>query len=87
MRAVHVNVNDEARKMGVKVIPHFRVPKESVIYRTFAETIAYAEGREELASWTSSGGERWEGGTVTVKARLRGDSVQALLIPIKFRKQ
>jgi hypothetical protein len=73
--------------MGVKVIPHFRVPKKSVIYRTFAETIAYEEGSEELASWTSSGGERWEGGTVLVKARLRGEAMQALLIPIKPRKQ
>lgn len=83
LRAVHVTVNDEANKIGVKVIPRFRVPKRSVIYRVFAETIAYAESTEELASWTSSGGERWEGGTVLVKARLRGNGVQALLVPIK----
>lgn len=87
LRAVHANVNDEANKMGVKVIPRFRVPKESVIYRVFAETMPYAESREELASWTSSAGERWEGGTVLVKARLRDDGVQALLIPVKSRKQ
>jgi hypothetical protein len=86
LRAVHANANDEANKVGVKVIPRFRVPKESIIYRVFAETIPYAENREELESWTSSAGERWEGGTVLVKARLRGDGVQALLIPIKARK-
>jgi hypothetical protein len=87
LRAVHANVNDEAKKMGVKVIPHFRVPKDSVIYKVFTESIPYAENTEELASWTSSGGERWVGGTVLVKARLRDDGVQALLVPIKGRKQ
>lgn len=87
LRAVHANVNDEANKMGIKVIPRFRVPKESVIYRVFNEAIPYAESSEELASWRSSAGERWVGGTVLVKAQLRGDGVQALLIPIKVRKQ
>lgn len=87
LRAVHANVNDEANKAGVRVIPRFRVPRESVIHKVFTERIPYSESTEELSSWTSTAGERWQGGSVLVKARLRGDAVQALLIPTVLRKQ
>jgi hypothetical protein len=81
LRAVHVTPNDAARKMGIKTIPNFRVPPKSVVYRVFHEGIPYAEAIEELSSWSSSEGARWSGGTVLVKAKKFGDSVQALLIP------
>ena len=81
LRAVHVTPNDAARKMGIKTIPNFRVPQKSVVYRVFHEGISYAEAIEELSSWNSSEGARWSGGTVLVKAKKVGDSVQALLIP------
>lgn len=86
LRAVHVSPNDVARKLGMMAIPNFRVPAKSVISRVFHEQLPYAEAVEELSSWTSSGGRRWEAGTVIVKAKNFGDSIQALLIPAKPRK-
>jgi hypothetical protein len=85
LRAVHVTLNEGARKLGIKVIPHFRVPTNSVIHRVFREQLPYAEAIEELSWWSSSDGTRWGGGTVKVKARFWSDSVQVLLIPIESR--
>ena len=82
LRAVHAKPNDIARKVGIKVIPHFRVPPKSVIYRVFHEGLTYAEAVEDLSLWASSSGSRWGAGPVLVKARRFGDSVQALIIPI-----
>jgi hypothetical protein len=82
LRATHVSVNDAARKLGVKVIPKFRVPTASVIHRVFYDGAEYAEAQEELGSWVSSSGCAWEGGTVLVKAKNYGEYVQALLVPI-----
>jgi hypothetical protein len=50
LRAVHVRANQVARKAGIHVIPHFRVPASSVIYRVFHEGLLYAEAVEELSS-------------------------------------
>jgi hypothetical protein len=85
LRAVHVNANDAARKLGIKAIPNFRVPPKSVIHHVFREQLPYAEAIEELSWWTSSGGTRWGAGPVIVRARFRDDSVQALLIPVASR--
>lgn len=82
LRAVHVRPNQAARKASVHVIPHFRVPTGSVIYRVFHEGPLYAEAIEELSSWRSSGGAHWSAGPVTVKVRKSIDGVQALLIPL-----
>lgn len=80
LRAVHVRPNEAARKAGVHVIPHFRVPSGSVIYRVFHEELPYAEAVEELSSWRSSSGKHWSQGVVRVKARKSPDGVLALLI-------
>jgi hypothetical protein len=86
LRAVHARLNDVARKAGIRVIPNFRVPSRSVIYRVFHEGLSYAESREDLSSWRSSSGACWSDGPVLVKAKRFGDSVQALIIPIRGKR-
>jgi len=83
LRAIHAKPNDSARNAGIKVIPNFRVPPKSVIYRVFHEGLTYAETVEDLSLWRSSTGASWGAGPVRVKARRLGDSVQALIIPIR----
>ena len=87
LRAVHVKLNDVARKTGMRIIPNFRVPSNSVIYRVFHEGLTYAESREDLSTWRSSSGACWSGGAVLVKAKRFGDSVQALIIPIRGKRE
>lgn len=70
-------------RKGIKVIPNFRVPPKSIIYRVFHEGLSYAEAVEDLSLWGSSSGTRWSGGPALVKARRVGDSVQALIIPVR----
>ena len=83
LRAVHAKPNDFARKAGIKVIPNFRVPSKSIIYRVFHEGLSYGEAIEDLSLWGSSSGAHWSGGPALVKARRIGDSVQALIIPVR----
>jgi hypothetical protein len=85
LRAVHAKLNDAARKAGIVVIPRFRVPTTSVIYRVFHEGPDYAEALEELSAWRSSGGAQWSAGPVLVKAKKLSESVHALLIPVKYK--
>jgi hypothetical protein len=85
LRAVHAKPNDFARKAGIKVIPNFRVPSKSIIYRVFHEGLSYAEAVEDLSLWGSSSGAHWSGGLALVKARRLSDSVQALIIPIRTK--
>lgn len=86
LRAVHAKLNDAARRAGIRVIPNFRVPSNSVIYRVFHEELGYAESPEDLSAWKSSSGACWSGGPVLVKAKQFGDSVQALIIPIRGKR-
>jgi len=86
LRAVHAKLNDVARKAGIRVIPNFRVPSDSVIYRVFHGGLNYAESQEELSTWRSSSGACWSEGPVLVKAKRFGDSVQALIIPIREKR-
>jgi hypothetical protein len=81
LRAVHAKLNDTARKACIRVIPNFKVPIKSVIYRVFHENLNYAESVEDLSLWRSSSGTCWSSGPVLVKARKFADSVQALIIP------
>jgi hypothetical protein len=87
LRAVHVSPNASARKLGIRAIPNFRVPTGSVVYKAFYDGMPYIEAVEELSLWKSSDGGTWEGGQVLVKAKFCGDSVQALLIPVRSRSR
>ncbi len=82
LRAVHATPNDAAREIEVTVIPNFRIPNESVIYRVFNNDLVYAEAEENLALWESSDGKRLANCQVRVKAKRIGDSVHALIIAI-----
>lgn len=82
LRAVHATPNDAARQVEVTVIPNFRVPSESVIYRVFYSDLIYAEAEENLRLWETSDGKRLPNCRVRVKAKRIGDSVHALIVPI-----
>ncbi len=81
LRAVHATPNEAARQLGISIIPHFRVPSQSVIHGVFYDGQAYAEADENLGMWESSDGTRLPNARVRVKAKRIGDSVHALIIP------
>jgi hypothetical protein len=82
LRAVHAAPNDAARQLAVVLIPNFRVPNESVIYRAFYHDLPYAEAEENLALWSSSDGKRLPNRQVRVKAKRLSGSIHALILPI-----
>jgi hypothetical protein len=82
LRAVYANANDTARAAGLVIIPNFRVPKKSVIYRVFEEGLPCSAAHEDLAWWESSDGTRLPACRVRVQAKRIGDSVHALIVPV-----
>jgi len=81
LRAIHVSPNARAREVGLTMIPNWRVPKSSIIYRVF-EAAQSDEAVEDLAAWESSDGSRLNARRVRVKAKRVGDSVHALVMPV-----
>jgi len=81
LRAAHVHVNQYARDCGITMIPNFRVPRTSIIYRVFHEQLGYAEQTENLNIWSSSNGTTLADRLVLIKAKQIGESVHALVIP------
>lgn len=79
LRAVHTNSNPAAKNLGMMIIPHFRVPVQSVIHRVFASELPFGEGHEDLSHWTSSDGKRLPKRPVRVQAKRIGESVHALI--------
>ncbi|MBA2335594.1 MAG: hypothetical protein H0V90_11755 [Blastocatellia bacterium] len=77
LRLVKVTPNDAARKPRSPLFKNMRVPASSLLHRIFIEQIDYQEGTESLSGWT----ER-SNATIKIKARLTGDGVEALLIPL-----
>jgi hypothetical protein len=80
LRAVYVTVNNAAREVGVRFYKNWRVPRQSVISRVFANG-EYSESAEDLSWWVTSGGSSLDPCPVLVRAKKRWDSVQALLVP------
>ena len=56
LRAVHVTLNEAARETGIRFHKNWRVPRESVISRVFADG-GYSESTEDLNWWAAS--DRW----------------------------
>ena len=81
LRAVHVTVNEEARKINLNIFENMRIPKNSIIHRAFTEKLDYAEAHENLSWWETSDGTRFRKCEVLVKVRCFLDSVDALIIP------
>lgn len=82
LRAVHMNANDAARAKGINMIPNFRVPRESVIFRAFEQGLSSAAALEDLSWWECSDGTRLASQRVRVLAKRVGDSVHALIVPV-----
>jgi len=85
LRIAHVNSSPSATDFARILHPNIRIPKSSIIYKTFMEEISpVVEARESLGTWeTKKGGylpARW----YIVSARKQVDSVQALLTPTKL---
>jgi hypothetical protein len=82
LRVVSSLRNDAARKIGLHIPQHFRIPKSSIITRIFGADIAAAISStaiENLSSWTTSKGNRLQSAKVHVAARKVGDDVAAIL--------
>ena len=82
LRAVHMNANDAARAQGIGMIPNFRVPRKSVIYRAFEGELSSAMAYEDLGWWESSDGTHLAACKVRVQAKRVGESVHALIVPV-----
>ncbi len=82
LRAVYANANDAARAAGLGIIPNFRVPRKSIIYRVFEGGLPCSEAHEDLAWWESTDGTRLRPHRVRVQAKRIGDSVHALIVPV-----
>jgi hypothetical protein len=82
LRAVHVNANAEARRLRIGIIPNFRVPAESIIFRVFYGCSDFGDAEENLSMWTSSNGKCLQNCPVRVRAKRLGDSVHVLVTPL-----
>jgi hypothetical protein len=81
LRAVKITENRVAREKGLRMIANFRVPPNSIIFRSFYRGFAGGEAIENLAWWEASGGTRLQDRTIRVQVKNMGDSVQALVTP------
>jgi hypothetical protein len=81
LRAVHVTINELARKENLTIFENMRVPENSVIHRVFEGETAYAEAVENLSWWESSDGTRLVSREVKVKAKRSWDFVDVLILP------
>jgi hypothetical protein len=82
LRAVKMSVNEDARKVGVELFPHMRVPHNSVISTVFRNGEIQLKRVEDLSWWEASGGFQHPPMRVSVEALKYRDSVLALIVPI-----
>ena len=82
LRAVHATVNSAAREAGVQFFKNWQVPSISVISDVYRAG-GYSEADEDLSWWSASGGKHLNALAVRVKAKKFGDSVYALVIPMR----
>lgn len=80
LRAVHITINEAARRNELAIFENMRVPENSIIYRVF-QGIPYGEAVENLSSWETSKGLRLPDRLVEVKAKRSWDSVDTLITP------
>ncbi|HSH37970.1 MAG TPA: hypothetical protein VK993_04220 [Chthoniobacterales bacterium] len=82
LRVINTIRNEAARKIGLHIPPHFRIPGSSVITDTFragSGTTTHSLAPESLATWMTSGGKKLPALKVNVVARKIGEEVFALL--------
>jgi hypothetical protein len=80
LRAVHVTVNEAARRENLAIFENMRVPESSIIYRVFHD-MPYGEAVENLSSWKTSNGFTLPDRLVKVEAKRSWESVDALIVP------
>jgi hypothetical protein len=81
LRAVHVTVNEAARRENFAIFENMRIPETSVIYRVFQE-VPRGEAVENLSSWKTSKGFTLPDRNVKVEAKRSWESVDALITAI-----
>jgi hypothetical protein len=82
--------NDAARKIGLHIPRHFRIPKSSIMTRIFSAdmgTTTSGTAIENLSLWTTSKGTHLPSVKVHVAARKVGDEVVAILTSVGGSKQ
>ncbi len=82
LRAVHITINEAARRKDLAIFENMRVPESSIIYRVF-QGIPYGEAVENLSSWETSKGFKLPDRLVEVKAKRSWEAVDALITPSK----
>jgi hypothetical protein len=83
LRAVKVAENTAARERGFRMIANFRVPDNSIVFRSFYGRTFDSEAFENLNWWKASSGTRLENRLIKVQVKSFGDSVQALITPAR----
>jgi hypothetical protein len=81
LRAVKVAENAAAREQGLRMIANFRVPEDSIVFRSFHAQTLDSEAYENLNWWKASSGTCLEDRIVKIEVKNFGDSVQALITP------
>jgi hypothetical protein len=82
LRVISAIRNEPARKVGLHIPPHFRVPSSCVIAQTFRAELGATPHNcvaESLTTWETSGGRKLPPFNVKVAARKVGDEVFGLL--------
>ena len=82
LRAVHVTVNEAARRENFVIFENMRVPEGSIIHRVFYD-VPHGEAIENLSTWKASNGFALPDRVVKVEAKRSWESVDALIIPKK----
>lgn len=80
LRAVHVTVNEAARREDLAIYENMRIPESTVIHRVFHD-VPHGEAVENLSSWKTSKGLTLPDCLVRVEAKRTWESVDALIIP------
>lgn len=73
-----------AREQGLRMILNFRVPENSIVFRSFYGQTFALEAFENLNWRKASSGTRLENCPIKVEVRGFGDSVQALITPAQL---
>jgi hypothetical protein len=84
LRVVVSIPNDAARKQGIYIPKNMRVPEESVIFKSFSQSLSEPEDTfEDPACWSSSDGKHLPSRHVRVHARCLHGKVLAVIQPIR----
>lgn len=76
LRAVRTSPNEEARKINFSLFPNMRVPKKSIIYKVYENSLAEGEAIENLIGWSQQSKK-----TIKIKVRNCEDYLEVLIIP------